>query len=540
MATRTNTVTGVQYRNDPTIAIVSFAGEPNPPNSQEPLRPGTEELTLFYGRVFNQWKSYDHNHLVTSGGLLHIDWQALYTSDSGIDYSAIFGLQNQDVISIHNYFAHLPATAANDTKTSIIATAAQSLNKPWITEEFGFPQTPVGNSVTYTETDRADWFHNVYEIQKAPAQGAPSAGVAFWNLGPEVAGASHDVNPGTPATWAVVQQYSPNPHPAHTFVVDVDTAGSDATLDGICDDGSGGCSIRAAIEEANASAGLDEIDFAIPTGNPTGDVSISLTAELPTITDQVIIDGKSQPGTATPNIELDGSGASSGARGLVLGTGADGSSVDALVIGGFDGKGIEIRAPNSSVTGSYIGTDVTGTQPRPNGIGVLVDDAVRVSIGSYAQGSGNVISGNLAQGIKIQGSGTMFTSIRGNRIGTDVTGTAALGNGEQGVLSTAEGIDLGSNFDGNPIGVSPGGACTGACNLISANQGPAGVELQAQSLMRGNFVGTDITGTQALGNAVAGVIGHNTTFIGTSTPEGRNIISGNGLVGVRSRARRTG
>ena len=164
---------------------------------------------------------------------------------------------------------------------------------------------------------------------------------------------------------------------------------------------------------------------------------------------------------------------------------------------------------------------------------MLVDDAVRVSIGSYAQGSGNVISGNLAQGIKIQGSGTMFTSIRGNRIGTDVTGTAALGNGEQGVLSTAEGIDLGSNFDGNPIGVSPGGACTGACNLISANQGPAGVELQAQSLMRGNFVGTDITGTQALGNAVAGVIGHNTTFIGTWTPEGRNIISGNGLVGVR-------
>src|SRR4029077_738424 len=111
----------------------------------------TQELTDFYARVFSDWKSVDPNHLVTSGGLLHIDWEALYGSSSGIDHQAIWALASEDVLSIHNYFASLPATAANDTKTSIIAAAAQSLGKPWITEEFGFPQTPSDNATTYTE-----------------------------------------------------------------------------------------------------------------------------------------------------------------------------------------------------------------------------------------------------------------------------------------------------------------------------------------------------------------------------------------------------
>ena len=32
-----------------------------------------------------------------------------------------------------------------------------------------------------------------------------SSGALFWNLGPELAGGSHDVNPGTPLTWTVIQ-----------------------------------------------------------------------------------------------------------------------------------------------------------------------------------------------------------------------------------------------------------------------------------------------------------------------------------------------
>ena len=202
VATRTNTVTGVQYRDDPTIAIVSFAGEPNPPNSGEPLKPTTTELTDFYERVFDQWKTYDPHHLVTSGGLLHIDWEEVYASGSGIDHEAIFALANQDVLSIHDYVPALPPNPVTDYKVQKVAAAAALVNKPWINEEFGFLQAPGG----FTEADRAAWFQIIYDNGADPIIGVPAAGVAFWNLGAEVAGASHDVNPGTPATWAVVQQ----------------------------------------------------------------------------------------------------------------------------------------------------------------------------------------------------------------------------------------------------------------------------------------------------------------------------------------------
>jgi CSLREA domain-containing protein/uncharacterized repeat protein (TIGR01451 family) len=212
VATRVNTVTGVEYRSDPTIAIVSFAGEPNPPNSGEPLKPTTQELTDFYSRVFDEWKAYDPNHLVTTGGLLHIDWEELYGGSSGIDHEAIFSLPNQDVLSIHDYFGRFPATAANDTKTEIIAAAAEDADKPWIIEEFGFLQKPFdpASSMTYTEADRGEWFRNVFQISRAPPVGVPAAGVAFWNLGPEVREDSHDVNPDTPATWAAVLQFAPS------------------------------------------------------------------------------------------------------------------------------------------------------------------------------------------------------------------------------------------------------------------------------------------------------------------------------------------
>jgi hypothetical protein len=215
IALRTNTVTGQAYRDDPTIALVAFAGEPNPPNSGEPLKPGTQELTDFYGRVFGQWKSRDSHHLVTSGGLLHIDWEEVYgnPNGSGIDHAAIFALPNQDVLSIHDYFPSFPPNIAADAKLAKVATAAASVGKPWITEEFGFTQAPTDDSTSpatvWTEADRGRWFGEVLAAQRQPPTGAAAAGVAFWNLGPEASSGSHDVNATTPVTWAAVRHASP-------------------------------------------------------------------------------------------------------------------------------------------------------------------------------------------------------------------------------------------------------------------------------------------------------------------------------------------
>ena len=92
-------------------------------------------------------------------------------------------------------------------------------------------------------------------------------------------------------------------------------------------------------------------------------------------------------------------------------------------------------AVNTVVEGDYIGTDQTGTKPLPNsGSGVSVDDALGVTIGGAAQGVGNVISANTQAGVSIAGTATTGVLIVGNRIGTDFTGTSALGNGTFGVL----------------------------------------------------------------------------------------------------------
>ena len=71
---------------------------------------------------------------------------------------------------------------------------ADSLGKPWFTEEFGWPQA-VGDAT------RASHFAWLYD--EGTAYG--SDGELFWNLGLEVAGGSHDVSPSTPLTWAAVQ-----------------------------------------------------------------------------------------------------------------------------------------------------------------------------------------------------------------------------------------------------------------------------------------------------------------------------------------------
>jgi hypothetical protein len=206
VAKRVNSLTGIPYKRDPTIAFVSFAGEPNPPNSEEPLKPTTDELTTFYRTAFSVWRAYDRNHMLSSGGLLHIDWEEAFgnPAGSGIDWQAIFSLRYNDVPAIHSYWHNFPPTSANDYRSPKVSTYCASIRKPWLTEEFGFLQRPVDYSsdppTTYTESDRAAWYQVVYDIQRR----YDSRGSALWNLGRELSPDSHDVNPNTPATWATV------------------------------------------------------------------------------------------------------------------------------------------------------------------------------------------------------------------------------------------------------------------------------------------------------------------------------------------------
>jgi len=282
---------------------------------------------------------------------------------------------------------------------------------------------------------------------------------------------------------------------------------------------SGPGSLRQAILDSDTVAGGNRITFAIP--NP-GVHTIRPLSPLPTVTNPVTIDG-TQPGSSgTPLIELDGSAAGSGVIGLTIR--CDGNTVRGLVINRFSGAALDIFSSVNVVAGNYLGTDPTGTVALANGgdgIRIVSTAARNNRIGGTTAADRNLISGNVGNGVIGFNAGI---TVEGNYIGTDVTGTKALGNGGFGVWF----------WKGGPNVI--GGTAPGAGNLISGNNW--GVLLSTGTtgnLIAGNFIGTDVTGTHELANAGYGVAinsGSHDNTVGGTAPAARNVISGNTFEGV--------
>lgn len=71
----------------------------------------------------------------------------------------------------------------------------------------------------------------------------------------------------------------------------------DATIDnGICDDGAGHCTLRAAIQEANSAPDASSISFAIAG---SGVKTFLPATSLPSITETLTIDGYTQTGASS-------------------------------------------------------------------------------------------------------------------------------------------------------------------------------------------------------------------------------------------------
>jgi hypothetical protein len=298
---------------------------------------------------------------------------------------------------------------------------------------------------------------------------------------------------------------------ARVFVVNSSGDAGDLNPgDGVCHTGgvnSEGAlegTLRAAVEEANAWAGTDSIRFDIPPSDPGYGATplhwtLRPTRAMPDIDGPVMLDATTQPGFASaPIIELDGTLA-----GVVSGRICDGiritgggSAIRGFVINRFDGDGIGISAAGSNIVeGNFIGTDVTGTAAAGNGQnGVRIASSTGNRIGGTDPASRNVISGNIEHGILLTGGTTTGNTIRGNYIGVDVSGSAAVGNGLSGVCLS----DASSNI--------VGGSVSGASNVIGGNA--CGIRLvngADGNLIRGNHIGTDEGGGLSLGNGEAGV-----------------------------------
>jgi CSLREA domain-containing protein len=117
--------------------------------------------------------------------------------------------------------------------------------------------------------------------------------------------------------------------------------------------------------------------------------------------------------------------------------------------------------------------------------------------------------------------------IKGNYIGTDATGAMDAGNTYGIYLSGGERPQIGGTS-----GVTPGGICSGDCNLVSGNFTGIYVSSSPDTVIQGNFIGTTANGEGALGNDT-GI--HNQgmgTTIGGATAGAGNLISGNEGVGT--------
>jgi hypothetical protein len=285
----------------------------------------------------------------------------------------------------------------------------------------------------------------------------------------------------------------------------------------------GAGSLRQAITDANNHPGSDLIDFIIGKTVET----ISIGANLPTITDPVTIDGT--PQSAANNgqiIQVSGPGAGAGVIGFRVGTGGSGTIIRGLVINSFGGNAIEFDVGGNTVEGSFIGTDTAGANAaNGNGNGIFINNSANNTIGGtstpgFAAGAGNLISGNGSaangDGILIQGANATGNVIKGNFIGTVLAGTSALGNQQQGIE-----IVTGS---GNTVG----GTTASARNIISGNSGN-GIWLNGPSnLVQGNYIGTNSSGTSAVGNASNGIqINTASNIIGGTVSGAGNVISGN-------------
>ncbi len=326
------------------------------------------------------------------------------------------------------------------------------------------------------------------------------------------------------------------------FIVNTDSGG----YDGVCD---ANCTLRDAVFQSNSTGERDTINFAIL---PATGVKTIVLDEPIVITNSVTIDGTTQGGSdCSPRdlrIEIDGSSAGA-ADGITINHIGQGTLINGVAVRDWNGHGIVIAGGAlHSVRCSNIGTNAAGTAAASNsGDGVRIL-AATTGAGGILIGANrlaappddeerNIISGNGGAGVNSafggggSGAGGGRLRVSGNYIGTNAAGTAAIPNGNSGVIITSGPTSVGRDPAGGSGGVSAG-------NLISGNTGAgnAGVEILATAdnpQVHGNTIGLNAAGTAAIPNQNGIIVAADLTFIGTDDPTWGNVISGNTEDGVR-------
>ncbi|MEP3479712.1 MAG: DUF4114 domain-containing protein [Fuerstiella sp.] len=275
--------------------------------------------------------------------------------------------------------------------------------------------------------------------------------------------------------------------------------------------------------------GIEDGAGNILSGNDTFGVRVAGQGTDGTVIQGNLI-GTDQSGAQAIGNEINGIRVDFGAKSTTIGGSEDGAG---NVVSGNAQQGIRVSGEGTDDTviqGNVVGTNSDGSIALGNGFaGVRIDSGAQDTVvGGDSTGAGNILSGNGAHGVRVHGAGTNDTTIQGNLIGTDQSGTEAIGNEGVGIL-----------VDGSAQGTTIGGSSELAGNVVSANA-LQGVRVSGDgtddTVIQGNVIGTNNDGTSALGNKYAGILidaGAADSVVGGDSAEAANILSGNGTFGVR-------
>jgi CSLREA domain-containing protein len=316
---------------------------------------------------------------------------------------------------------------------------------------------------------------------------------------------------------------------AAAFAVNSTGDGADSnTGDNVCDDGAGNCTLRAAIQQANATPGADVINF-----NVTG--TITLAAALPNLSSDITISG---PGASLLTVRRNASdfysftvaaGATAGISGLTISGGGGG------IVSPFQGGGVMNNSGTLNLTNCALSGNVGVGVANINGGKLNVTNCAvngNAGLGIYNSSStANVVSSTVSGNSSNGGFGAGIDNFSGllKITGSTISGNTNNGGAAGGIMNNigSTAVIENSTVSGNTAGAGAGLYNNGTLTLTNVtvsgntanvfrNDGGGGID---------NGGTLSLTNCTVVGNTAAG--GGGGIFGGSVTNFRNTIVAGN-------------
>ncbi len=187
VVSRTNTVTGKPYKDDPTIFSWQIGNEPRAFRSDSL---GQAAFVDYMWKTAGIIKSIDPNHLVSSGS------EGMMGCEESMElFEKVHACPDIDYMNIHIWpynWRWVPGDALYEKLPEVIAmtdkyiedhmAVAEKYGKPLVLEEFGYPRDGVLYDKDTPTTARDVYYEHVLGlVAEAAAEGSLFAGVNFWS-----------------------------------------------------------------------------------------------------------------------------------------------------------------------------------------------------------------------------------------------------------------------------------------------------------------------------------------------------------------------